>query len=283
MLPNVSRGPGGVSEWGREGGSPADELLRGFTCDNRNGNTCVAVISTGTQTAVTTATCSGSQMVLARATFPDIITATVTTSTATNAGAAVATETITREIILLAPMFQLNFQSSDLETTTTSATTRSASTSLAGSSATTGASSAPSDSTLPAAADGQARLSTGAIAGIAVGAALGGLLFGLALATWLVMRKRKRRREAVEGAAAAAAAAAAADRGGSQEWIGKPQEVYSAKGSAMELGGWTPTEMPVDGTRTEMPVYGNRPSWADRPPLELAADPGGHGYARGRE
>lgn len=79
----------------------------------------------------------------------------------------------------------------------------------------------------------------------------------------------------MEGAAAAgAAAAAAADHGGAQQWIGKPQKMYSAKDPAMELDTWT---------RAEMPVYGNRPSWVDRPPVELAADPGSHGYARGRE
>jgi hypothetical protein len=136
--------------------------------------------------------CSGSQLVsLAQGTFPDTIT---TTATATGADGTAVTRVVAREITLLAPMFQLNYQSSDLATS-------SSSTSSAGSAETTRTESiasttnpASSDSTSSPATGGQGGLSTGAIAGIGVGAALGGIVLGI-LAILLFLRHRKRKRE----------------------------------------------------------------------------------------
>lgn len=251
----------------------------GFTCTNRNGNTCIAVISTETSTAIPTASCSMTNMDgLATATFPDVVLSTVTSTTATNAPPSVGLETITRKMVLLAPMFQLNYQSSDLETTTTSSSTSSSTTgsssasSRTGSSDTTGtaatgagAGAATTDTTLPAAADGNKGLSTGAMAGIGVGAALGGLLLGaLAIAAWFAMRKRRRRRD--EGYAAAAAAAA--DHGG-------PQELYPDAYHKIPPG-WDARS--PETVRTELPDYNSPHTYIGRTPVEMPVEPDGHYY-----
>ncbi|KAK4041293.1 hypothetical protein C8A01DRAFT_14965 [Parachaetomium inaequale] len=149
------------------------DVLKGYKCTNINGNTCIAA---KTQLTIATASCSGSQVVgLGQATIPVIIEITTTeTATATSGQGAIAVQTTTEEVLMLAPMFQLNYQASDLETGTTSPP-----------SATSTDSSAATD---------QGGLSTGAIVGIGVGAALGALLLG-AVAILLFMRNRKRQRE----------------------------------------------------------------------------------------
>ncbi|KAK4148650.1 hypothetical protein C8A00DRAFT_19556 [Chaetomidium leptoderma] len=192
---------GGRSEWEVQfslipGEAAVGCCPEGFKCANQYGNTCMAVIATNApaQTTVATAMCSGSQMVsLAPATFPDIIT-----TTASSGEGAGTVETATRRMVLLAPMFQLNYQASDLEaptSNTASTTSGSAQSSTSPNSSSSGTSS--SGTNLPAAA-GEGGLSTGATVGIGVGAAVGGIVVGV-LALWLFMRKRKRTAPALAG------------------------------------------------------------------------------------
>lgn len=129
---------------------------RGFSCSvwEDDANTCVkTVIET---TVIQTGNCMGSNSVtLGTKTFPEVITS--------------ETQTHTREMRLLAPMFQLNFQSTDIATATTS-------TQL------------PSDSTSSPPDNGPS-LSTGAKVGIGVGVALGVLL--ILVSAWLCLRRRQ--------------------------------------------------------------------------------------------
>ncbi|KAL2195186.1 hypothetical protein P885DRAFT_41437 [Corynascus similis CBS 632.67] len=120
----------------------------GFMCTNRNGNTCIA---TDTDLALATGFCSGSQVAnIGQTTFP------------------------ASDMVFLAPMFQLNFQSSDLESLSSSTASPS------------------SASTSTEQSGGNAGLSTGAIAGISVGAALGCILLGM-LAIILFIRNRRKK------------------------------------------------------------------------------------------
>ena len=175
------------------------DCLRGFWCTNRGGgNACIAVASAGTQMVVATGVCPGSGLAItgiAQATFPDIITTTIT-GTADSAGPAGVVQTVTREMMLFAPMFQLNYKSSDLASASSSATTTSSATTA---SATwtnpdpdPDANRSGSDASSVGSANNQGGLSTGAIAGIGVGAALGGILFAAA-AGWLWWKKRARK------------------------------------------------------------------------------------------
>jgi hypothetical protein len=171
-------------------------ILRGFRCHNQNGNTCIALITSGTETAVPTGTCSGSQLVsLAEGTFPDTITIT---ATATGTAGAEVTRVVAREITLLAPMFQLNYQSSDLATgsssTSSTGSALSETTRAESSASTTNPASSDSTSSTSPSTVGQGGLSTGAVVGIGVGAALGGIVLGI-LAILLFLRSRKRKRE----------------------------------------------------------------------------------------
>ncbi|AEO56647.1 hypothetical protein MYCTH_2048823, partial [Thermothelomyces thermophilus ATCC 42464] len=139
---------GGRPEWEIEftlipGETAVGCCPEGFKCTNKNGNTCIAV-ETGLRVA--TGFCSGSQLAdLAQATFPAFV-------------------------VFLAPMFQLNFQSSDLVTSTAR----------------------PPTSASSGQSGGGSGLSTGATAGIAVGAALGGVLLGI-LAIVLFIRNRRKK------------------------------------------------------------------------------------------
>ncbi|KAK3297113.1 uncharacterized protein B0H64DRAFT_372513 [Chaetomium fimeti] len=170
----------------------------GFKCTNLNGNTCIA---TETGVTVSTARCSGTDMVnFGTSTYPVFVdfTTTVTEDTETGGRGTTALPT-TAQVVLLAQMFQLNYQSSDLAlaSSTTPPTTQSSASETAFSSASESADSgSASDSSPPAAEEGG--LSTGAVVGIAVGAALAGILLGV-LAIIMCMRNRKRKR--AEGAA----------------------------------------------------------------------------------
>lgn len=93
--------------------------FRGFTCTNRNGNTC-KLMATST-TAVTTAMCSGSQLVsLAMQTFPRTVVAQGSEGSTVPGSTVMASETA--PMMLLAPMFQLNFKQTDLPQPTTQPT-----------------------------------------------------------------------------------------------------------------------------------------------------------------
>lgn len=156
--------------------------FRGYRCTNVIGNTCIAVVSTALETV--TATCSGSQLVTAQATFPDIITTTATSDSTEGIG------TVTRDVTLFAPMFQLNFRSSDLPAETNTQSLLSSPRSRLydpPSSATT----STTPSVVVVYESGAGALSTGGIIGVAVGAALGGVFLATVVA-WLYIRRMRR-------------------------------------------------------------------------------------------
>ncbi|KAK4188176.1 hypothetical protein QBC35DRAFT_496843 [Podospora australis] len=221
----------------------------GYSCTNRNGNTCVAVITPGTSTAVPTGTCSGSNMITKLAAFPDIITMT------NSARQAVVTER--PAMTLLAPMFQLNFKSSDKETetssetsSTTSSRTFTTSTSIPGGG--TGNNNSPPDlgndninasdtdnSSNLIASPSNNGLSTGAIAGIAVGAALAGILLAAFVACLFIQKRRRDRSN--QPLPPYDGAPEVAGPGHQPSMYSKPPPLY---GSELD-NGWSPTEMPV--------------------------------------
>jgi hypothetical protein len=143
------------------------------------GNTCIAVAAADRQIAVPTAICSGSELAnLGQATFPAVIT----TTTINNDISPV--ETAGTEVTLLAPLFQLNYRSSDLLSTMTSAVITSTTQSDISST-----SSSPSSGASPPPPPG---LSTGAAVGVGIGAALGGILLIISVVVgWVWVKKRK--------------------------------------------------------------------------------------------
>ncbi|KAK4149950.1 hypothetical protein C8A00DRAFT_18438 [Chaetomidium leptoderma] len=245
---------GGRSEWEVEftmvpGETAVGCCPEGFACTNRNGNTCIAVISTDApvQTTVATAMCSGSEMVnLAPATFPDIITTTATASS----GGAIAVQTATRSMVLLAPMFQLNYQSSDISAASSSSSSSAASTTPTDRTSSS-TDSASSDTTLPTPAS-QGGLSTGAMVGVGVGAALGGILLGI-LAVVLFLRKRKRTESAAAGHDRAGGPqtqpqyyAAEPVQKDAQYWIGAPPVELHQHQRVAELDDHQRPELPAE-------------------------------------
>ncbi|KAL1838749.1 hypothetical protein VTJ49DRAFT_2247 [Mycothermus thermophilus] len=106
---------GGRSEWAHQftlvpGETAIGCCPVGYRCDNRNGNTCVADADRGHTTVITTGSCVDGRMVnVGPATLPDLVTFTATDG---NSEGQVVTRT--RDMVLLAPMYQLNFKASDL-------------------------------------------------------------------------------------------------------------------------------------------------------------------------
>ncbi|KAG9253426.1 uncharacterized protein F5Z01DRAFT_688251 [Emericellopsis atlantica] len=95
----------------------------GFDCTNRNGNTCIQIAGTqtGESVVVQTGTCSGTELANIRAaTFPDKIT--ITTTRTDDGEKSTEKEIVRRDVTLLAPMIQINYQSSDLLPTETDRT-----------------------------------------------------------------------------------------------------------------------------------------------------------------
>ena len=249
--------------------------LRGFSCTNRNGNTCIATVTTGTQTAVTTAMCSGAQVVSrALETFPDIITIT---ATATSSGKAAALQTVTREMVLWAPMFQLNFRPTDLGLTSSTASRTTTTPTLAPNAKSSATSPSSSSNTVTApdpsssGSSNQSGLSTGAIAGIAVGAALGGILLGAA-AILLILRHRRGRTTTVTPLSPPPP----------PPQLQEPGRVWTATGDSGPYNykyatgppppGYVVTEMAADQDRFEM--------FGERTPVELAAGTAGVRHVR---
>ncbi|KAK3899024.1 hypothetical protein C8A05DRAFT_18478 [Staphylotrichum tortipilum] len=174
----------------------------GFHCANNDGNTCYAIVS-ATATVAPTGMCSkGSIVGIVQATLPAAMTITATTTVDGSAG--VATRTETPDFTLWAPMLQINHRPSDLESVSTASSSTSSPTSSSGSQSTpTNPTSAGSASTSgvssPPSTGGQSNgLSTGAVAGIGVGAAFG-VLFLAAIAGCLLWTRHRRRREAAAG------------------------------------------------------------------------------------
>lgn len=158
----------------------------GYQCANMNGNTCVQVAETEPEkpVVVQTGVCSGTDLVdIQTARFPDDITVTVIQTDKDYA--AIETKTVRRQIALMAPMIQVNYQPSDLlptETLFESSTGGGSSTSIPGVSETETIEDQATDSGL-----------SGDKIGAIVGGTLGGLLV-CAAAAWIFWRLRKRRR-----------------------------------------------------------------------------------------
>lgn len=172
----------------------AADVFRGFRCGNNDGNTCYANARTGSTVVISTGVCSGTSIVgIAQATLPFAVTTTETAVTNTNGAAAVAVKTETPEFTLWAPMFQYNYKASDLESASRASTASSATAAPSlGLSTTSSAPPDPNTGTV-ASTGGQGGLSTGAIAGIAVGAAIAGILLAAIVGCLWWRRGRKRR------------------------------------------------------------------------------------------
>lgn len=160
---------------------------RGFECTNRNGNTCIQIAGTQTDDTVVVQTgiCSGTDLTEIRpATFPDEITVTVTRTD--DGDTATETSIARREVTLLAPMIQINYQSSDmLPTETSGSSTGGRSTSIIPDDIETGQSEPRnSDTTATSGLSGDT-------IGIIVGVTVGGLL-AFSVAAWFFWRRRKR-------------------------------------------------------------------------------------------
>ena len=207
--------------------------------------------------------CSGAQVVSqARETFPDIITTTATTTT--SSGGAAALQTVTREVTLFAPMFQLNYRPTDLASASTSSQTTTAPPSDTKSSATSSASS----NTQPTPDPSSSGLSTGAIAGIGFGAALGGIFLG-AVAILLLLRHRRRRNAAAAGPPSQEPPQEQ-QHGGGGAWtgVGEDSGVYHNWKYAAQMPAHSQvgSELAADQDRYEV--------WGGTTPVELAAGPG---------
>ncbi|KAI9150616.1 Peptidase [Paramyrothecium foliicola] len=165
----------------------------GFTCINRNGNGCKAIVST--QTELPTAWCSGTGM-----DGPKVAPLTPEILTITNEENS-EVSTVEGIFTLWAPLFQLNFQSSDLETTTTAGETsfdaeRSKPTQpRSTTSEPQPTQSQPSSEPMPEDENGGG-LSTGLAAGIGAGVAVASML-AIALIVFVFWRRRRARKPKV--------------------------------------------------------------------------------------
>ena len=146
----------------------------GFACANAMGNTCVQVVTSG---AIRTATCKSAGVWDAGGP-PLMVPATQTVAV----GSSVSSQYVPT-FTVYAPMFQLNFQSTDLPASSTTQSRQS-----------TGAPtmSVPTETNTGAP---DAGLSAGARAGIGVGVAA--VVIGLLVAIVLLVRRRKRREAGV--------------------------------------------------------------------------------------
>ncbi|KAK3935072.1 hypothetical protein QBC46DRAFT_462283 [Diplogelasinospora grovesii] len=167
----------------------------GFGCTNQNGNTCYSTMATNTQATIPTGVCSGDQVVSTTlAVFPQGFT---TTSAVSGAGtSSVTVITTTRVTTLYAPMFQLNYQSTDLSKTTIA--TLSSLTDAPNNTTPSSPSSITATSS-PESVSNYGGLSTGAVAGIGVGSALAGIVLAAAAGFWLFRKRRQREADQAKG------------------------------------------------------------------------------------
>ncbi|KAL7799240.1 hypothetical protein V8C37DRAFT_399059 [Trichoderma ceciliae] len=167
----------------------------GFGCINGNGNQCALTVTD--QTAIPTAFCDGTSIVdSAGLTFPNVVTVT---QTDTASGTITEeTSTSTQTLVLYAPMFQLNFQATDLPASTT---TTSTAPSTSGTTATT---TSPNQQSTTSVADNDTSskssggLSSGAKIGLGVGIGLG-VAFILSFIAFIYYYRRSRRAQSPLG------------------------------------------------------------------------------------
>ncbi|KAK4158054.1 hypothetical protein C8A00DRAFT_39610 [Chaetomidium leptoderma] len=227
----------------------------GYTCGNIDGNTCLAVATAGTPVTATTAMCSGTQLsAVAQAVFP---------STAIMTASPGGVETVTRGISLMAPMFQLNYQASDLESAPSSASSQTtAPTPSTGfvsyTTGTTASSTSSASSDSSSAGSTQGGLSTGATIGLGVGAASGGILLtAVVVGVWMCLRKRAR----------AAAAAVQAGQDTNVMVFPKHTELENQ---------WASTELPVYSPPVEMPATTGQNHWHPSQVQQTQQNPSDH-------
>lgn len=149
-------------------------LDSGYSCSYNPGidkaQTCYKYWSTGSFPTVQCS--SGTSNKFSYVTIPATVAATITPTT--TGGVLTRTTVVINNVLVMAPLFQLNYQASDR--ITASITT---------------ATSSPSNSATSQAAESSTGLSQGASIGIGVGGAVIFLIFIGALVLWI--RKRKRR------------------------------------------------------------------------------------------
>ena len=258
-----------------------------------NINVCAAMASVGTTIAVPTGVCPGPGSAItsiAQATFPDILTTTDKT------GPPGAVKTVTREMLLLAPMIQLNFRSSDLAAapsppTTAAPTTTDPATgtnpdadtdadadadsnsdanadSNSGSDANrSDANGSGSDASSAGSAnnnDSAGGLSTGAVAGVGVGAALGGILLA-AVVGWLWWRRARRARFGSEVASTAAETVPGRHEADNTRgaWQGhKPEAPYYHYPQDAGRHSTPPVELESQSAAAELSAVSSVPSYA---------------------
>jgi hypothetical protein len=263
-----------------------------------NVNLCAASASIGTTIAVPTGVCSGPALEItgiAQATFPDTITTTITNK----AGPTSTVQTVTREMLLMAPMIQINFKSSDLASAPsppTAPTTADPATGTntdadadadadAGSDANksdaNGSDANKSDANRSGSDDSSAGsannddsrgggLSTGAVAGVGVGAALGGILLATVFG-WLLWRRARRARRGSEVASTAAAGPipglsglheADNARGAWQGQVYKPEAPYYHYPQDAGRHSTPPVELENQAAAAELSAVSSVPSYA---------------------
>lgn len=186
---------------------------------------------------VKTGFCSGTEVVdIQLATFPDIITSLATWKE--DGSITTETYTATRKITLLAPMFQVNYRSSDMLPIETSESSLSGSStsSIPNASETGQDEPRESDSGLP-----------GDKIGIIAGAAIGGFLV-CAVTAWFFWRRRKRGQARISPAT---------------EDHPPPVEIHELKSHSNTTPSTLPTEMGSNPHPVELP--GSVPSGARQP------------------
>ncbi|KAK4106968.1 hypothetical protein N658DRAFT_520411 [Parathielavia hyrcaniae] len=267
---------GGRAEWDIEftllpGETAIGCCPQGFHCTNLFGNTCLSTASTGAPSiSAVTGFCSGTELVnVGQLTLP---TAIITASSGTGAPAPVQTET--RPVTLYAPMFQLNYQSSDmaaLSPSTSMGATATGSTSAPNDSsnaATDSSSSSPAASNAPVAASesNQPGLSTAALVGIAVGAAVGTILLA-AVVSWVwIKRRRQRAAQTVGPDGIGGAGETKFDTG----YYGN-HAVHGWAPSELAAHRWAPSELEPSHGSSELPAGTprNKSYYEPRSPAEL--------------
>jgi hypothetical protein len=252
-----------------------------------NVNLCAASASIGTTIAVPTGVCGPALEItgIAQATFPDTITTTITNK----AGPTSTVQTVTREMLLMAPMIQINFKSSDLASAPsppTASTTADPATGTntdadADADADAGSDANKSDANRSGSDDSSAGsannddsrgggLSTGAVAGVGVGAALGGILLATVFG-WLLWRRARRARRGSEVASTAAAGPipglsglheADNARGAWQGQVYKPEAPYYHYPQDAGRHSTPPVELENQAAAAELSAVSSVPSYA---------------------
>lgn len=244
---------------------------RGYSCDNISGQTCISIVpSTATIAAVAvTGTCSGNNHVsVGQGTFPDVVIKTVVIGDDDSGSKSTSLSSSARGITLYAPMFQLNFQATDLgsvEPSTTASGDAQNPAETTGSSTTgdnsAGRSNSNSDPSAANTFHESSGLSTGAIAGIAVGAAIAGILLATFAFLWLWNRKKKQMMMGGSGGQGDIASLPP----DTYKYSGPPSELPGYGGAGVQQGWGGPGSTPMSPVHEldHYPVAGELPNYME--------------------